>query len=75
MLLDNIDRQIIALLEADSKLNNKELASRIGLSVTPTFERVKRLERMGVIIGYKAVVNPKMVGKNLKVLFSEIPVQ
>jgi DNA-binding Lrp family transcriptional regulator len=67
-LLDKIDLKLIALLEENGKLNNKELAAAVGLSVTPTFERVKRLERLEVITGYQAIINPKKVGKNLKVL-------
>ncbi len=66
--LDNLDKKIIELLSQNSKLNNKELALAIGLSVTPTFERVKRLERIGVITGYKAQINPKKIGKGLKVI-------
>lgn len=67
-LLDKIDLELIQLLTVNGKLNNKELAAAVGLSVTPTFERVKRLERMEVILGYQAKINPKKIGKNLKVL-------
>lgn len=67
-LLDKIDLELIQLLTANGKLNNKELAAAVGLSVTPTFERVKRLERLEVILGYQAKINPKKIGKNLKVL-------
>ena len=67
-VLDAIDEQIIGYLAQNAKLNNKELASLVGLTVTPTFERVKRLERLGVITGYQAQINPKMVGKDLKVI-------
>lgn len=49
-------------------MGNKEIAARIGLSVTPTFERIKRMERHGVILGYEAVLNKKAIGKGLKVL-------
>ena len=49
-------------------MNNKEVAGQIGLSVTPTFERIKRLERIGVIQGYTALINRKAVGKELKVI-------
>lgn len=49
-------------------MNNKEVAGKIGLSVTPTFERIKRLERIGVIEGYTAIINRKAVGKELKVV-------
>lgn len=67
-LLDKIDQRLLELLAENGKLNNKELAEAVGLSVTPTFERVKCLERLGVITGYHAEINPKMVGKELKVL-------
>lgn len=66
--LDSIDYQIITLLQSNGKMNNKEVAGKIGLSVTPTFERIKRLERMGVIQGYTARINRKAVGKELKVV-------
>ena len=49
-------------------MNNKEVAGKIGLSVTHTFERIKRLERIGVIQGYTALINRKAVGKELKVI-------
>ncbi len=65
--LDNLDKQIIDLLSENAKLSNKEIASKIGLTVTPTFERIKRLERIGMIKGYTVVLNKKMIGKGLKV--------
>ena len=65
--LDNLDKQIIKLLSENAKLSNKEIASKIGLTVTPTFERIKRLERIGLIQGYTVVLNKKMIGKGLKV--------
>ena len=69
--LDKIDLQLIELLKKNAKLNNKELATAVGLSVTPTFERVKRLEREGIIMGYYARLNPAHVDRNLLV-FLEI---
>lgn len=66
--LDEIDLQLITALKENSKRSNKELADLVGLSVTPTFERVKRLERIGAIKGYTAIINPKAVGKELKVI-------
>ena len=66
--LDSIDQQIITLLQSNGKMNNKEVANKIGLSVTPTFERIKRLERIGVIQGYTALINRKAIGKDLKVV-------
>lgn len=55
--LDNIDLRILEQLQENSNLTNKELASAIHLSSTPTFERVKRLERDGYIKKYAAVLD------------------
>jgi Lrp/AsnC family leucine-responsive transcriptional regulator len=68
ILLDDLDKKIIALLEENAKMGNKEIASEIGLSVTPTFERIKRLERNGVIKGYTAIIDKRKIGKGLKVI-------
>ena len=64
--IDAIDQHIIQLLLSNSKLGTKEIASKIGLTVTPTFERIKRLERRGVILGYSAKINRKKIGKGLQ---------
>lgn len=65
--LDPVDERIIELLTANAKLGNKEIAAKIGLTVTPTYERIKRLERIGLIQGYTLRLNKKMIGKGLKV--------
>lgn len=65
--LDSIDEQIIQLLTVNAKLGNKEIAAKIGLTVTPTYERIKRLERTGLIQGYTLRLNKRMIGKGLKV--------
>jgi Lrp/AsnC family transcriptional regulator, leucine-responsive regulatory protein len=72
--LDVLDEQIISLLQANGKMNNKEVAVRIGLSVTPTFERIKRLERLGIIRGYQAIIDRKALGKDLQV-FCQVSLQ
>ncbi|HUQ66106.1 MAG TPA: Lrp/AsnC family transcriptional regulator [Flavitalea sp.] len=63
--LDETDRRILQLLQQDARLTNKQIAERTGKSVTPVFERIKRLEREGYIQQYVAVLNSKMVGKGL----------
>ena len=63
--LDQFDRMLLQELQENSKLTIKELAGRIGLSPTPVHERIKKLERMDIIIRYAAVVNPKEVGLQL----------
>ena len=59
IVLDDLDRKILEILSKDAKLANKEIAERIGLTVTPTFERIKRLERTGVIKRYIAELDQK----------------
>ncbi len=68
MNLDETDRRILRILQRDSRLTVKELAARVNLSPSPTFERQKRLEREGYIERYMAVVNPKKVGNGITVL-------
>ena len=59
--LDEIDKQILRVLQTEGRISNKELAERINLTTTPTLERVRRLEREGVISSYEAKVDPKTV--------------
>ncbi len=66
--LDTLDKKILNLLQKNAKLNSKELASEIGLTLTPTYERVKRLESKGFIKSYTIKINKEKIGKNLKVL-------
>lgn len=62
-ILDEIDLQILRELQKDSRLSNKELAARIHLSTTPTFERHRRLEREGYIIQYTAIIDNDRMGR------------
>ena len=68
---DRLDRRIPALLQADGRMSMKDLAEAVGLTITPCIERVKRLERDGVIMGYHARLNPVLLGSALLV-FVEI---
>ncbi len=60
--LDEKNRQILDILQQDAKLSVKEIASRIQLSFTPTYERIKNMEESGVISKYVAIVNRQKVG-------------
>lgn len=60
--LDRIDRSILKELQADGRLSIVELATRVHLTNTPCSERVRRLEKSGLIKKYKAVVDPEMLG-------------
>ncbi len=69
--LDKIDHQLILLLQADSSRTIKQLAAELNLTSTPIYERIKRLEKTGVIEGYRAEINAAHVGKELMV-FSHV---
>lgn len=56
--LDRLDRAILAELARDGRISVTGLASRVGLSKTPVQARMKRLERAGVIAGYRAILSP-----------------
>ncbi len=60
--LDRYDLAILRQLQADARLSNAELASRIGLSAAPTWRRVKWLEEQGYITGYRAEIDRRKVG-------------
>ena len=67
-VLDRTDILILRELQKDAKLTTKELAAKVNLSPSPTFERQKRLEREGYIQRYVAVVDPIKVGNGIMVL-------
>lgn len=60
--LDGIDRKILRALQSDGKISIGELAEKVGLSPSPCARRVRLLEKNGVIKGYAAVVDQKLVG-------------
>ena len=66
--LDDIDRRIVAALQAEGRLPMVDLADRVGLSATPCQRRVKRLEEEGVIGRYAALVSPQAMGLGLQAL-------
>src|SRR5215510_16174324 len=59
--IDNTDRKILEILQANSNITNAQLAKEIGLSPAPTLERVNKLETSGVIKSYHAVIDPASV--------------
>lgn len=66
--IDAKDRELLALLQEDSKWTTKEYANRLGLSTTAVYERIKRLEKTGVITKYVALVDKNKVNKAFMVL-------
>jgi len=69
-VLDTIDRKIMRLLQEDAKLNVKDIAIRLNLTKTPIYERIKRLEREGIIDKYVAIVNRKKLAPSILVFIS-----
>ncbi|GAB3271406.1 Lrp/AsnC family transcriptional regulator [Larkinella harenae] len=71
MIVDKIDRQILALLQENAQLTIQEIGQRINLSKSPIHERIKRLERDGIIERYVTLLNKKKLG-NLLVVFCHV---
>lgn len=69
--LDHFDREILEILSKDGRLAVADLARRIGLSKTPTQVRLKRLQERQYIEGFRAVLNPQMLGQE-HVAFAEV---
>lgn len=67
MNFDKKDKLILQLLQEDSTLSVKEISEKIGLTFTPTYERIKNLEKQGVIEKYIALLNREKLGINIVV--------
>jgi DNA-binding Lrp family transcriptional regulator len=65
--LDEIDRMILAELQADGRMTNVELAKRVGISAPPCLRRVRTLEEQGYIRGYHADIDPRELGFEVQV--------
>ena len=63
--LDAADVRILQLLQHDARMTTKEIADKLGLSATPVYERVRRLENEGYILGYVALLNKDKIDRNL----------
>ena len=68
MLMDDVDRKILAELQLDGRLTLTELAERVRLSVSPCHRRLRALERDGVISGYHARLNAAALGLTFEAL-------
>jgi Lrp/AsnC family transcriptional regulator len=68
--MDEIDRLLLQILQDNATLSIAQMAERVGLSATPCWKRIQKLEAQGVITGRVAVVDPDRVGVGLSVLVS-----
>lgn len=66
--LDRIDRRILEILQLDGRMTNQALSERIALSARACLERVRRLERAGLIAGYMAIIEPRKLGGLLTIV-------
>lgn len=67
MRLDSVDLAILRILHRDGRITKAALAEQVGLSPTPTWQRLKKLEDAGVIDGYRAELNLRKLGAHVTV--------
>ena len=65
--LDRLDREILRLLAADASLSLADIAGRVGLTPTPCWKRIRRMEQAGIIQGRVATIDPNKVGLSVSV--------
>ncbi len=63
--IDSIDAEILSILQQQARVPNAEIARRVGMVPSAIFERIKKLEKAGVIQGYRAQVSPSALGLSL----------
>ena len=68
--MDAIDKKIVALLQEDASLSLAQIAHRVGLSQSPCWKRIQRLEKSGVILKRVALISPESIGMGLTVFVS-----
>jgi len=68
MTLDKFDKHILDILQNEGRINNQDLADRIGLSASPCLRRVRALEDSGLITGYRALLDARKLGLSLMAL-------
>lgn len=68
--LDQTDRKLLRLLQQDCRITIKELSKKLFLSNTPVYERIKKLEKRGIIKGYVALLEPEVLDRSMVVFIS-----
>ena len=64
-IFDKMDTRILNALQQNARLNTKEIAHQVGLTITPTYERLKKIEQSGVIKKYVALLDREQIGKTI----------
>lgn len=70
--MDEIDYEIIRELQKNGRISVKKLADIVSLTPPAVSERIRKLEKEGVILGYKAVIDPKKLGMNIKAIINVV---
>jgi len=66
-IIDHINQRILHILENEGRISNSDLAEKIGLSPSACLRRVQELERVGIIKGYRAIIDPLALGNGLTI--------
>ena len=64
-MIDDIDRKILKILQNNARTSNADIARTVGMAPSAILERIRKLERKNVILGYEARINPKALGLGL----------
>lgn len=70
MILDSINSKILRCLQENARMSNAEIGRQVGISSPAVSERIKRMEDLGIIEGYKAIVSPFEIGYQLKAIIT-----
>ena len=71
-ILDSVDKKILSILKNNARNSVSNIAEEINLSIPATSDRIKKMEDMDIIVGYKTVVNPQKVGLDILALITII---
>jgi len=67
MELDKTDKAILNIIQGNARISHKEISEKLYLTRTPIFERIKKMERAGIISKYITLLNPKKINRDLQV--------
>ena len=68
--LDNLDKEILSILQKNGRNSVSSIAEKISLSIPATSDRIKKLEDLNIIRGYRAIINPQKIGLDLSALIT-----
>jgi Lrp/AsnC family leucine-responsive transcriptional regulator len=68
--MDKIDKEILEILQNNAMVTAKEIASKMSLTTTPIYERIKKLQRTGIVKKYVALLDADLLGKNIVVFMN-----